>query len=287
MPRLMSRLGGLFSRTRSTSNSSATKRGVRPDSTILNDHNAPSSATESVDQAARLRKAVSTDTPDGNVDADTHTTTKIPQAEVVTRRDAGRDLLPSRRRDRREMQANQYEQVVGLIERIGKHLDTQAERSDRMVTLLERLPDALDSLPDIKQNSEQLTSVLEQHFKSQREREEQLRGTIEELGVGSTKQAEALSLIRDEIHAGGEREIQMTEVMGDFRTTLGTIGETNERSVEVLKELAIRSRDQEGRFAHLLERQNRTLMIVAGAAVVSSIAGLVVAIIALVKIAGM
>ncbi len=277
MPRLMSRLGGLFSRTRSTANSSASKRGVRPDSTILNDHNAPSSATESADQAARLREAISTDSPDG--------TTKIPQAEVVTRRDAGRDLLPSRRRDRREMQANQYEQVVGLIERIGKHLDTQAQRSDRMVSLLERLPDALDSLPDIKHNSEQLTSVLEQHFESQREREQQLRGAIEELGVGSTKQAEALSLIRDEIHAGGERETQMTEVMGDFRNTLGTIGETNERSVSVLKELAIRSRDQEGRFAHLLERQNRTLMIVAGAAVVSSIAGLVVAIIALVKIA--
>src|SRR5690606_28088060 len=84
------------------------------------------------------------------------------------------DRLAARREVEQENAITQrgYEQMLGLIERIGRHLDQQSERSERMVNLLERLPAALESLPEIRQNSKTLVDAVTAHFRSQEVRDE-------------------------------------------------------------------------------------------------------------------
>ncbi len=320
MTRIMERITGLFTRPQSNlfkaaspPKSSRRRSGspIRKSSTTLGTVTSalttPTNDTtleddQPLDQATQLRNAVAEvevevkepldldtliNTEADDIDAAEQTTVDPdPETEVGTRPASVRDFLPSRKRDRNEMKAKSYDQVITLIERIGEHLDTQAERSDRMVTLLERLPDAIDALPEIRRNGEQLTSAIETHFAGQNERDSQLRDTIAELSVGASKQAEALTLIHQEVQAGHQREAEMAGVMADFRQTLSSLDHTNEQSVGVLKNLVVRSRESESKFAGILFRQNRTLMIVAGAAVLSSLAGLTIAVIALIKIVG-
>lgn len=308
MPRLMKRLSGWFARNQTTPSaapeSSNINRSKRPasDPSSVRSNTAPRKSAapqqppkNQVDQAARLREVAKADPPKQPASQTTDSTnartdcivspSKPSQPEVITRTYTVRSFFsPSRKREKRKIEARNYEQVLNLIERIGNHLDTQAQRSDRMVSLLERLPNALEALPDIRKNSEKLTSAIENHFDAQKQRDGQLREAIEELGAGADRQNQALTLIQNEIQAGQQREAELATVLTDFRTTLKNMGETNERSVEVLKNLAVRSHQQETRFASILQRQNKTLMIVASAVVISSIAGLVVAILAILRI---
>ena len=310
----MKRLSGWFARNHATTAPSRkspninrnTKTEAAAPPAIINKTprklSTPEEQKKSADQAARLREVAKTNPPNQpqpqsqpkitdqvNARADCIVSpSKQSDPEVSTRTNTVRSFLSSsRKREKREVEARNYEQVVHLIEHIGNHLDTQAQRSDRMVSLLERLPKALDALPDIRKNSEQLTSAIENHFDAQEQRDTKLRDAIEELGAGADRQTEALTLIQNEIQAGQKREAELATVLTDFRSTLKNMSETSERSVEVLKNLTVRSREQENRFAGILERQNKTLMIVAGAVVISSIAGLVVAILAILKITAM
>jgi len=276
-----------------------------------------SASKSNEDQAARLRAAVDqsgtatatatagarsggqssggTAVAEGNgggqsANRDQHADSASGEGDVVTRTGSALDLLSSRRRDRHqqhqqqsEVPARSHEQLVNLIQRIDDHLNSQAERADRMLTLLERLPEALDAMPQIRKNGEHVVAVLERHMDAQRERDEQLRETMNGLGEGSRRQAEALTLIRDEIRAGQEREQQITNVLGDFRETLTNLGKTNEQSIEVLRRLSEHSKERESKLARILEKHSRILIVIAGAAVASSLAGLAVSIVAMIN----
>jgi len=308
MSRLTERLAGIFSKSGLVSGSKRIFRSSASSAGPRRTNLAAASTTGGVrftsdpddaenrsdDQAARLRQAVNgsghvrhdDDQPDDSTESGPSDSASSPavasdDSEIVTRSSIARDFLPTRKRDRQEAQARTYEQMAKLIERIDQHLDAQAERSGRMVALLEKLPDALTSIPEIRRHGEKIATSLEQHFQSQQDRDERLRTTLAELSAGTGQQAEALTLIQREIRAGRERESQMAEVLSDFRDTLTSVSATNEQSIVALRELASAARQRQSRLTAVLEKQSRVVMIIAGAAIVGSLAAIVASIVAI------
>lgn len=212
-----------------------------------------------------------------DLDADVEVTTVKRAPVAATDPASAGSMVPS---------VKAYTQMAGLIERIGNHLDAQAERSDRMIALLERLPEALDSLSAIRGDSQTLIHVVREHLEGQVGRDEQLRSVLGDLSTNSGRQANVLELINQQLNQNQRTEAELVTTLADFRETLKDMSATNARSIAVLTELAQFGQRQQAEFTMILQKNNRMMMILSAVSVCVSAGGLIIALVALLRVLG-
>lgn len=178
-----------------------------------------------------------------------------------------------------------YEQVLGLIDRIGSHLELQAERSERVIKLLERIPEALEALPAIRANSEALLQAMASHLKVQEQRDERLQVVLGDISANSSRQTDVLGMIEQRMDASQKSEAELASTLTDFRQTLMDMGETNSKSIQVLSELTKLNQRRQDDILGLMKRQNKMMFVLLVGSMLMSASGLVIAIVAIMKIA--
>lgn len=187
-------------------------------------------------------------------------------AEVVDHGGADGNALVAERRPKRSMAELQqgYEEVMGLVRRVGDHLDAQAKRTEKLLTLMERMPQALDALPEINRQNARLLEAISEHLSQSKNRETALNDTLRSLGESSSQQTEVLGLLQRQFDISTQSAEKMTETLGNFSEALSNLAATNNRSTDVLSRIVDAADERESRMASMVSRSERWNWVIVG-----------------------
>jgi methyl-accepting chemotaxis protein len=170
------------------------------------------------------------------------------------------------------------DEVIGLVRKIGDHLDKQAEHTQRLDSLIEQLPEAMEALPEINRQNSRLLDVLGDHLERSRSREDALQSTLGRMNEASNHQTEVLGLVRQQLDTSNRAAGQMTETLGSVRQTLTDLSDSTTQSVHMLSEMVQMSEQRSTDLTHLVARTQRWMLVAIACCGVVSVASLVVAI---------
>lgn len=156
-----------------------------------------------------------------------------------------------------------YDEVMHLVRKISDHLDTQTERTERMMQWMEHMPQALEALPEVSRQNARMIEILKEHLSHINERDSSLNGTLSRLGDSSQHQTEVLGLLQQQLDNSSRSAEQMTETLGSFREALGNLANTNNRSTEILANVVRASEERESTLTAMFERTQRWMIVAA------------------------
>ncbi len=152
------------------------------------------------------------------------------------------------------------DEIMGLVHKIGNHLDGQSDNAKRMLGLLDRLPHALDSLPELNRQNAHMLEAMHDHFSQAKVREEALNDTLGAITKASDRQAEVLGLVQQQLDTTSQTAAQLNDTLGSLHQALGDLAESNAHSTTVLSEMASASREQESELSASLGRSQRWMV---------------------------
>jgi methyl-accepting chemotaxis protein len=192
-------------------------------------------------------------------------------------RDGGLSVVHRRpKRSLSELQQS-YDEIMGLVRRIGDHLDGQTRRTETLVSLMERLPPALDALPELGRHNARLLEMLNDHLGQERQRDATLNDTLSQLGRSSDQQTEVLGLLQQQFDTTARASEQMTHTLGDFSDALSTLATSNGRSTELLSNLSRSTQERESTLIEMMQRTQRWMIGAVAAAGALALAAVAVA----------
>lgn len=183
-----------------------------------------------------------------------------------TERNGDGELVVERRSKSRSMAELQqgYDEVMGLVRKVGDHLDTQSQRTEKLLSLMERMPQALDALPEINRQNSQLLQALNEHLSQSKKRETTLNDTLRSLGESSSQQTEVLGLLQRQLDSSTRSAEQMTETLSSFSEALTNLAATNNRSTDILARIVESAEQRDARMATMASRGDRFNWIIVG-----------------------
>lgn len=204
--------------------------------------------------------------------------------DVQRSRTAEDSLAPVHRRKPTltEIQQN-YDEVMGLVRKIGDHLDAQTQRTEKLVSLMERLPEAIDALPEMHRQNARLLEALSEHLAHSRKREETLNSTLDKLGEASGHQTEVLGLLQQQFDSSTRSAEQMTQTLTGFNETLANLAQNNSRSTEALTQLMRTTEQRESQLIDIFGRTQKWMIGLLAGVGLLTIAAIVIAVIAITR----
>lgn len=128
-----------------------------------------------------------------------------PRTEIAPARPLSPETLEANRvAELRE----QYEKVVSLIEKVDKHLDTQEERSKRLIDVMEKFPaEALAKLEGLSENQNRMSESLSTMNATMQETLDGVSSSFGELALSNERLGEVLAAMKQREEAR-ERRLQ-------------------------------------------------------------------------------
>lgn len=179
--------------------------------------------------------------------------------------------------------AGSMTEAISLVRKIGDHLDGQAGRTERLLTLMDRLPPALDSLPEIGRQNAGLLEALHDHLAQSRRRDETLSATLLRLGETTDRQTEVLGLLQQQIEVSRETTEHLIEPLGGLRAALQGLAESNARTTATVAGIEDAASRRDAELTRALTRTQRWLLGAAILCGVASAAAVITAILALAR----
>lgn len=191
-----------------------------------------------------------------------------------------RNSRGSRTKTMNELQRG-YDEVIGLVRKIGDHLDAQTERTERMMSMMEHLPQAIDALPEINRQNARLLDILSDHLTQTKDREQALNDTLRHLGNSSDHHTEVLSVLQQQLDTNHRASEHMTETLGSFREALTNLAETNNRSTEILSRITEARDEREAKLTAMFKQTQRWMIAVGGTVGALGLIAIILAIMAI------
>jgi chromosome segregation ATPase len=189
-------------------------------------------------------------------------------------------IEPKPVRERRG-ESRTHQEVLGLVQRIGEHLDQQSQRAERMVELMDRIPAMLDALPEISRQNATLVEALHDHFAQAKRREEALGATLSTITDTSERQTDVLGLIQQQLDSNSHTAQQFQGTLDNLRCALSDLADSNTRSSDVLLQMSEQRDAREAEFRETLSRTQAWTVAAMIACSMVSVAAVIVAAIAL------
>jgi DNA-binding ferritin-like protein len=145
-----------------------------------------------------------------------------------------------------ELQKN-YSEVMELIRKVSNHLDEQNDRSIRLMEIAERIPEALDTLPELRDQNTEIIAALKNAADDTRARDE--------------RAAQSLDLLADRLEEGRESDRVLVGTMAEFRGTLREMADTSEKTGVTLSDMNQRNMAREQELHNILQLTRRWITI--------------------------
>jgi chromosome segregation ATPase len=174
-----------------------------------------------------------------------------------------------------------YDEVLGLVRKIGDHLDAQSDRTERMMNVMDRLPQAIDALPEINRQNARLLDILSDHLSQGKDREQALNNTLRRLGDSADHHTEVLSVLQQQLDANHRASEQMTETLGSFREALSSLAQTNNRSTDLLSRISAAGEERESKLTAMFQQTQRWMIAVGGTVGALALVAITLAILAM------
>jgi hypothetical protein len=154
-----------------------------------------------------------------------------------------------------------YNEVVDLLQSVRNHMETQSQRSERLVQIMEGLPDALRSLPEASRNQARMLETIESQIERQTSTSQKLTTALEGLARSTEHHDQSLDAIQEHLAAGQHTGEKMLSSLSNLNGTLGALGESNHASTGLLRTLAERSRQTDEQVRELFHRNQKHMTI--------------------------
>ncbi len=131
-----------------------------------------------------------------------------------------------------------YEEMVSLMSSVRNHLETQAQRSERLLRVLDGLPEALKSLPEATRNQTRTLEAIQTNLNQQVQHNTKLAEALNGLSQSTKHHEHAMSAIGQQLDAGHQRSEQ---ILGSFNSLTGTLdrmADANEAGTILLRRMA-------------------------------------------------
>lgn len=170
------------------------------------------------------------------------------------------DKLPGRKRDAAIAQLqSDYGEVIGLVRDVRHHLDSQSDRSERLLELLADLPEALQAIPESNRNQSRMLEALNTHLETSHRSAAELNGAVRTLAGATEHQSQTLGVLQEQIHASRETDDQMLASFGAMSQTLQNLNDTSRQSSSTLRAVTEQTASSEQRLQDLIAKNGRQM----------------------------
>jgi len=153
-----------------------------------------------------------------------------------------------------------YREVRELLVHVRGHMENQADRSERLLTLMQHLPDAVQSLPEAARNQERLMRTIESHLERAAAREARLADAMSSFAQSVESRDKNMQLMYEQL---SDQRRQGEELRSSFKAlnqTLGELSDSSSHSSTLLRSLTHRSEQRDEQVADLY-RANQKQMV--------------------------
>lgn len=192
-------------------------------------------------------------TPEERVEAEVLERSELVKADEV------RDALKDELRD-------SYQMAISLAEKVDKHLDTQEERSRRLLEIAENIPTALESLGSIGKGQSELRSAVTDLAETFRDGQASTQ-------QGLAKQLASLGRVEGLIAEANESQREIRASIESLSSAFTEITESNKRLGDTLTDMKRRDIEREERLEAANGRTHQLLMgVVVGGGIIGALA---------------
>jgi ABC-type transporter Mla subunit MlaD len=164
---------------------------------------------------------------------------------------------------------------------IEAQIETQTMRIERLTSVVEKLSVAVTSLPEIARQNTRFLDAFGEFLAHARKRDDAFNHTLSGITAASTRQADVLGLVQQQLDAQQNVGDTLARSLGDLRETLGQLGGASARTTNVLSELVQAGEDRERDLALTLARTQRWMIAAFACCGATAATGVVIAAIAL------
>jgi len=157
-----------------------------------------------------------------------------------------------------------YGEVVETMKSVRTHLDSQADRSERLLELLGDLPDTLRSLPDQARTQTGVLKAIETHLDNQDHTTRQLTEAITGLATASAHQQRSLAALDTHLAQGHESRTQLNQGVAALTTTLDGVQDSNAATRASMNAVVEQTRVNDERIREMFQKSQKmnTMMVI-------------------------
>ncbi len=169
-----------------------------------------------------------------------------------------------------------YSQVVDTMSAMRKHMEEQAERGDRMLTMMEQLPEALKSIPETTQRQTQVLQAIHENILNQNETSTRLSVALDNLAGAANQQDETLGKMNTQIQEAREQQAGMLDHLSG---TLGQVSASSRSNAEAVEAIAEQAEAHELQTREMFARSQRLGMAMMAVSLMVLVVALIVGVV--------
>lgn len=151
-----------------------------------------------------------------------------------------------------------YGEVLDTMQSVRRHLDDQAQRSDRMISLLEGLPEVIRSLPEQNKAQTEMLRAIYQNMERQTETTGQLSTAISSLSTVGENQQKTMGELQDHLRAEDVARRELREGIGTLDKTLTEVRESSDSSRSALESISEQAKQRDTAIGEMFQRSQKT-----------------------------
>ena len=151
-----------------------------------------------------------------------------------------------------------YSEVVDTMQSVRRHLDDQAQRSDRMIQLLEGLPEVIKSLPEQNKAQTEMLRAIFQNMERQTETTGQLSTAISSLSTVGENQQKTMNELQDHLRAEDVARRELRDGIGTLDETLTEVRDSSDSSRAALESISEQAKQRDTAIGEMFQRSQKT-----------------------------
>jgi len=193
-------------------------------------------------------------------------------------------LLARRRREQAVERLEQgFQEVVGMVDSIRAHLDTQEGRTREIADSLGRLAEALATVPETAAATGESLAAIADQIHAANDRSDRWEDTLGRLPELADAQRETLENLSRQMSGSREHEERLAGTMDGFRRAVESLDSSSSASAEMLKGLRIEATAHDVQLGELVRDQARRLTLLFASTLVLAAIGVGIGIVALLR----
>lgn len=157
-----------------------------------------------------------------------------------------------------------YTDVADTLATVRRHMDEQADRSERMIQIMEGLPDLLRTLPEHSASQTRILEGIAESMKAQQQTSERLGNA---LASATESQKQVSTHLKQQLDTSNQSNREMREALTGLSSTLGDVNRSNESTRSAFLEGSQQTRDLFARTQRMMTLLTVVTALVAVAAI--------------------
>ncbi len=150
-----------------------------------------------------------------------------------------------------------YNEMLDTVQALRRHMDEQAQRSQRLLDLMEGLPEALRSLPELTRHQTRTLEAIHGQIQGQSESTQRLGTALSELATATSHQQAAIGQMHDQMQANRQSSDALMDSLGGLSETMGRMTDASRANVDAVNRIAEQTAANESRTTELFRRSQK------------------------------